>query len=220
MPRFRHFNYFAIPPYAESVGIVAQPRLVRVNRLANTYPTQFRKFTSMDNNTLLNPANPQTTQPQPGNEQPESNTSKDAVPKPAPIPPQDSTNARVALPVDKICWQSDDGLVVIKQLVTQAQKFPPSPYPCVVMQGYPKEHERVRRIPGGGIEIMLTHEEMESFIDAFNDVAENQGKGKLYQILQRIPPKPAWRKNHWRRLNQERLSARHFPGPTPRWSPR
>ncbi len=35
---------------------------------------------------------------------------------------------------------------------------------------------------------MLTHQEMEKFIEAFNEVAEGQGKGTLYQILQRVPP--------------------------------
>lgn len=142
--------------------------------------------------------------------QPTSTQAVVGTPNPGGGPSQVPVDATQAAPIDKICWQSQDGLIVIKQLVRLAQKYPPSPYPCVVIQAFAREHERVRRIHGAGIELMLKHEETEEFLIAFNAAAESQGKGKLYQILQRVPLKPKWRKEHWRGFNQRRLSARQF----------
>ena len=116
-----------------------------------------------------------------------------------------------AIPIDKVCWKSDDDLVVIKQLVKLAQKHPPSDYPCIVIQAFPREHERIRSIRGG-IELMLTYQEAEEFVTALNVAAETQGKGQLYRILQRIPPKSKARKQKWKQFNARRLTDRS------RWS--
>jgi hypothetical protein len=112
--------------------------------------------------------------------------------------------ARATSTLDRVCWESEDGLVRIKQLVRQAQKHPPSDYPCVVIQALPQEHERIRRIWGDTIELLLTYQEVEQLITALNAAAEAQGTGQLYQILQRVAPKPKWRKERWKKFNQRR----------------
>lgn len=58
---------------------------------------------------------------------------------------------------------------------------------------------------------MLTHEELEQLISAFNAVAESEGKGKLYEILQRVPPKTEARKAKWRQFNEARFASSHSP---------
>jgi hypothetical protein len=163
------------------------------------------------------PANHTNNQPHTGI-QGEANTPKPSVPlAPTPKLVVGAKTPTTQAPVDKVCWRSEDGLVVVKQLVKQAQKNPPSDYPCVVIQGFPQEHERVRRIPGGGIELMLTHPEAEAFVKALNAAAESQSKGQLYAILQSIPAKPKWRKEWWKKRNQARSSAQPRPSSGSWW---
>ena len=69
-------------------------------------------------------------------------------------------------------------------------------------------HERVRRLPDGGLELMLTYEECENLITYLNEAAKMAGKGELYQILQRVPPKTRAHKEKWKRRNEERLGLR------------
>ena len=111
-------------------------------------------------------------------------------------------------PVDQVLFVSEDKLFAVKQLVGLAQRYPYSDYPCIVMQGFPAEHERIRRVSGGGVELMLTHEEFEAVIDGINAVSESQGKGTLYKILKRIPPKSQEHKLQWRRFNESRRASR------------
>lgn len=113
--------------------------------------------------------------------------------------------ADAVTPIDKICYESEDQQIVISQLVKGAKKFPPSNYPCVVLAVKPVEHTRVRRIAGEYVEIMPSFREMEELVDAMNHAALASGKGKLYDILQRVPEKPHARKQHWKQRNEIRV---------------
>jgi len=129
----------------------------------------------------------------------------------------DQNTADAIVPTDKICYASDDGLVRIDQLVFQTEKYPPSPYPCVVLVLNPDAHTRVREIHGGYIEYMPSFREMEELVIAMNNVAKASGKGQLYQILQTVPEKTKQHKEKWRRYNEERLGLRPKPG---KWWPK
>jgi len=115
--------------------------------------------------------------------------------------PQKAGGPLAKKPIDKEIFVSDDQLVRVKQLVALAQRYPYSDYPCIVIEAYPAPYERIRRIPGGGIELMLTHQEIEALLDAVNQVSESHGNGQLYQILKRIAPKSLGRKRRWRQFN-------------------
>lgn len=116
-----------------------------------------------------------------------------------------TTTAAPPTAENKTCFVSGDGQVVIKQLVTQLRRHPPSSYPCIVLQAFPKDHTRIRNIPGGGCELMFAHDELDAFIEAINAVAVMQGKGEVYKVLQRIPAKTPQRKQAWQRRNEARL---------------
>jgi hypothetical protein len=114
---------------------------------------------------------------------------------------------------DKTCFVSSDRRVVVKLLVEMLQRHPPSKYPCVVLQVFPEDHTRIRAIPGGGVECMFAHDELDAFLTAFNAAAVSQGKGEIYKILQSVPSKTAERKAVWKSHNETRLGLR----PTPWW---
>jgi hypothetical protein len=163
-------------------------------------------------------ANHQTMQPQPIAIQFGGGTPMPGASLPT-MPFLDDARTRVAeAPIDKVCWESEDGIVAIRQLVKLAQKHPPSDYPCIVLQAFPRDHERVRWIKGGGVELMLTYQEVEKFIVALNEAAQTQGKGQIYAVLQSIAPKPQWRKDEWKKRNEARLAGRR--GATPQWRQR
>jgi len=135
--------------------------------------------------------------------------------KPEPTYEQDVSSA--VIPVDKTCYVSEDGQFRIEQLVHKSAKFPPSPYPVIVMQFFPMDHTRIRRLEGGGIEVMLTGFEIEQFVDAYDEAARASGKGKIFEILQRIPEKTREHKQKWRQWNEQRLGLRPKPK---KWWPR
>lgn len=135
--------------------------------------------------------------------------------KPEPIYEQNIASA--VIPIDKTCYASEDGQFRIEQLVQKTAKFPPSPYPCIVMQFFPEDHTRIRRLAGGGIEVMLTNYETDQFVDAMNGAASASGKGKLYDVLQRVPEKTKEHKRRWKKWNEERLGLRAKPN---KWWPR
>jgi hypothetical protein len=119
--------------------------------------------------------------------------------------PYRHNTADSAPPADKICYESEDRQFVVHQLVRKTAKYPPSNYPCVVLQCRPSPNTRVRKIEGDYIEIMPTFKELEEFVVAINEAAVNSGKGRLYEILQRVPEKTAAHKRKWRRFNETRL---------------
>ena len=136
---------------------------------------------------------------------------------PAPVTPQKPPNEAVpyrhstadSVPLtDKICYESEDKQFIVHQLVRTAAKFPPSNYPCVVLRCQPHPHTRVRKIEGDYVEIMPTFKELEEFVVAINDAAIQSGKGKLYELLQRVPEKTVAHKKKWRRYNEQRLGIR------------
>ena len=116
------------------------------------------------------------------------------------------------IPVDKICYESDDRQFRVEQKVQSTAKYPPSPYPCIVMQFFPQDHTRIRRLDGGGVEVMLTNYETDQLVDAMNGAASASGKGKLYDVLQRVPEKTHEHKQRWKKWNEERLGVRPKPG--------
>lgn len=128
---------------------------------------------------------------------------------------QDTSSA--VIPIDKTCYASEDGQFRIEQLVQKTAKFPPSPYPVIVLQFFPQDHTRIRRLEGGGIEAMLTGLEIEQFVDAYDEAARASGKGKVFEVLQRVPEKTREHKKRWKKWNEERLGLRPKPG---KWWPK
>lgn len=110
-------------------------------------------------------------------------------------------------PTDKVCYESPDGQFVVEQLVRKAAKYPPSNYPCIVLKVKVKDHTRVRN-NGEYVEIMPAYKEMEELVDAMNEAALAAGKGKLYNIIQRIPEKSKEHKERWREFNERRINGR------------
>lgn len=131
---------------------------------------------------------------------------------PKPPATYDQNPADAIIPTDKICYESEDGLVRIDQLVYTTEKFPPSRYPCIVLLLKQEAHTRVRQIGGGYIEFMPTFKEMEELVIAMNNVGKSSGKGQLYQILQTVPEKTKRHKQKWREFNEARLGIRPKPG--------
>ena len=149
------------------------------------------------------------------NQTPTAATTGTGTPSPTkPEPTYDQNTASAVIPVDKICYESDDRQFRVEQKVQSTAKYPPSPYPCIVMQFFPEDHTRIRRLSGGGIEVMLTNNETDQFVDAMNGAASASGKGKLYDVLQRVPEKTKQHKAKWKEINEERLGIRK---PTGRW---
>ena len=128
--------------------------------------------------------------------------------QPKPTPPYQQNPADAVAPTDKTCFVSLDEQFRIEQLVKKAAKFPPSPYPCVVMRFLPKDHTRIRELEGGGVEAMLTNHEVEQFVTAFNNAALASGKGQMFDILQHVPEKTKQRKEKWQRFHEARLGIR------------
>jgi len=127
-----------------------------------------------------------------------------AVNQPKPAPPYAHDVADAREPVDETLYESADGQFKVRQLVQTAERYPPSKYRCIVLECKPEQHTRIRHIDGGRLEIMPTFAEMEALIDAMNSAATASGKGKLYEVLQRVPEKTAAHKARWRRFNQAR----------------
>ena len=126
---------------------------------------------------------------------------------PQSAPPYAHDVADALEPMDEIVFESADGQFKVKRLVRKAKKYPPSKYPCIVVQCEPQQHTRIRQIDGGQVEIMPTYVETEALIDAMNSAAMASGKGQLYQILQRVPEKTAAHKAKWRKFNEARVAA-------------
>jgi hypothetical protein len=135
--------------------------------------------------------------------------------KPEPTYDQDTSTA--VIPTDKVCYESDDGQFRVEQKVQSTAKYPPSLYPVIVLQLFPEDHTRIRRLEGGGIEAMLTGLEIEQFVDAYDEAARASGKGKIFDILQRVPEKTKQHKQRWRKWNEERLGLRPKPN---KWWPK
>ena len=134
-----------------------------------------------------------------------------STPPAKPEPTYDQNTASSVIPTDKTCYASEDGQFRIEQLVQKTAKFPPSPYPTIVMQFFPRDHTRIRRLEDGGIEAMLTGLEIEQFVDAYDEAARASGKGKIFDILQRVPEKTKEHKQRWKKWNEERLGLRQRP---------
>ena len=126
---------------------------------------------------------------------------KEGAAPPKPAPPY----AHALDPMDETIYESADGQFKVRQLVQTAERYPPSKYRCIVLECKPEQHTRIRHIDGGRLEIMPTFAEMEALIDAMNSAATASGKGKLYEVLQRVPEKTAAHKARWRRFNQARV---------------
>lgn len=155
-----------------------------------------------------------TTNNEQQNQEPNDKSTPTPTPPDTNTPPAkyDQNIADAIVPIDKVCYESADGLVRIEQLVVGAAKFPPSPYPCIVLAAKPVKSARVRNIDGGYVEVMPTFREMEALVDAMNEAALASGKGKLYEVLQRVPEKSEARKRKWRAFNEARLAKKRKPG--------
>lgn len=144
-------------------------------------------------------------------------TGTGAPPTTKPEPTYDQNTASAVIPTDKTCYVSEDGQFRIEQLVQKTAKYPPSLYPCIVLQFFPAAHTRIRRLEGGGLEAMLTGYEIEQFVDAYDEAARASGKGKVFEILQRVPEKTKQHKQRWKKWNEERLGLRPKPS---KWWPK
>lgn len=106
--------------------------------------------------------------------------------------------------MDKICWRSDDGLVTVSQKVTNVGRFPPHRYPVIVLECVPKEGQRIRQLANGGLELLLTHQEVFEYITALS-LADDKVR---YEVSRRVPPKDPARKNYWDKINAARHQRR------------
>jgi hypothetical protein len=117
--------------------------------------------------------------------------------------PLADVSAKTEKPMDKVCWKSEDGQVVIRQKVRTAGRAPAHCYPVIATEYYPIDHSRIRKLPQGGLEVMHTHEEFEQLLAAIN-AADEKVK---YGVTCHVPPKSKSRKEKWKRWNEARVSA-------------
>jgi hypothetical protein len=161
-----------------------------------------------DTNPAMNPTAESNTAPAPPAD---AKAISPALDQPKPTAAYQQNPADAVAPIDKTCFVSLDEQFRIEQLVKTAAKYPPSPYPCIVMQFFPEDHTRIRELEGGGVEAMLTNHEIEQFIIAFNNAALASGKGRMFDVLQHVPEKTKQHKAKWCEYNEIRLGLRPKP---------
>lgn len=110
---------------------------------------------------------------------------------------------------DEVCWQSNDGQVTFL-IKARPNRWPRSSYPVLVAALRAKQHTRIQPLDDGsaGVEALLTHEEIEQLVDGINRIALQTGKGKLFEILQRVPPKDPARVAMWHAIKRRRRNWR------------
>ncbi len=118
--------------------------------------------------------------------------------KPAPCPSESVNRQKVE---DKICWEAKDGQVCIV-IKSWPRRWPQSSYPVMVVRLRAKQNTRIQGLEDGpGVEALLTFQELEQVVEVTNRIGIDTGKGKIFEILQRIPPKDPARKEKWKRIN-------------------
>jgi hypothetical protein len=105
---------------------------------------------------------------------------------------------------DRILWQSEDGIVMVRRRVRTAMRWPQHSRPIITLDVLPGEKTRVRRLKNGRIDICLEHEAQVALIKGLNEIeTEIQ-----YGLPTHIPKKPLERKLRFDRLNAERWERR------------
>ena len=100
---------------------------------------------------------------------------------------------------------SRDQLVSIRVL-DAPKRWPRHDYKCVVIRVTPRDHERIRRLNDGRIEIMLTKEELRALVEGFQKCDPEFGVTFTCPMLN----KPEGRKQQWRRTIRQRISQGRF----------
>lgn len=101
---------------------------------------------------------------------------------------------------DRILWQSDDGIVIVRRRVRTAMRWPQHSRPIITLDVLPGDRSRIRKLKNGRVDICLEHEAQVALIAGLNEVdSEIQ-----YGVPRDVPKKPAARKSFFDRLNEER----------------
>jgi len=100
---------------------------------------------------------------------------------------------------ERVNFVSEDGLVEIA--TTPGKKYPQHEYKVVVLRLRPQPGTRVLRLDDGscGVEILMTHVEVAEHLRALN-----AADGKAQYRWREIPEKPRYRREFWRRINDQR----------------
>ena len=110
------------------------------------------------------------------------------------------TQPRTQTREDRVNYRSRDGAVTIITKVATAKRWPQHAYPVVCLQFRPKPGTRVQRMDdGAGIDVLLTHQEVEQHILALKAADPKAG----YRTP-KVPSKPEERKKRWDDINRRR----------------
>ena len=98
-----------------------------------------------------------------------------------------------------------DGLVRIRTTSSGLKRWPPHDYRCVLLELRPRRGTRIQALAdgSGGVEAMLTHEEVRAILRALN-----AAEGSEIYVAQRVKGKPAARVNYWNQRNRRRYQTR------------
>jgi len=104
-------------------------------------------------------------------------------------------------------YVSPDGLVEIVTKTSTARRYPPHSYPVVCLRFKPRPGTRIQK-HGDGCEVLLTHLEVVRHLAALN-----QADAKAAYRWKFVPEKPAARKAHWDKINQQHHAKNNYQPP-------
>jgi hypothetical protein len=101
-------------------------------------------------------------------------------------------------------FQSKDGLVSIAIKIGTAKRSPQHNYPICVLRLIPQKATRVQSLEGeeGGVEYLAPFDELKKWLEVIA-LADSKFSFTLAKAAQ---PKPAERKEYWRRKNERRFN--------------
>ncbi len=102
-------------------------------------------------------------------------------------------------------YQSPDGLITIG-LLTNPKRWPRHDYRCCVVTVKPRNHERVRTLTDGTIEIMFTKHELKALVLSWSQCDPDFG----VVFTRPMENKPDSRKSKWKHINKKRISQGRF----------
>lgn len=108
-------------------------------------------------------------------------------------------------------YTSKDQLVSIR-ILDQPQHWPIHKYKCLVLRVLPKNHERVRELKDGRIEVMLTKAELHALVLGFSQCDPEFGVTLTRPMINKpIERQEKWRQINRKRVNQGKFYPRHRP---------
>lgn len=102
-------------------------------------------------------------------------------------------------------FNAADGLVRIRTTSTGLKRWPPHNYRCVLLELRPRTGTRIQALTdgSGGIEAMLTHQEVRAILHALN-----HAEGSEIYVAKEVKGKPIARVNYWKRRNRKQFESR------------